>query len=277
MEIICFVVPNWVAALQSHSTHSWTYSEISMREAQHKPNCCGSPIAEYTAVSKKHLIFFLIKNRKKWGCKPCSCIIERTAAVLMGWQSADADARGTEAHMARCGKPRRPVGDSAGRGEEAVPAADLPHGRRMWNRQRRHKMCCTPLGMPDQREALEETDSYSGGCLVFPSALGWCWIWVSSSSPLLQDPSWYNMLPPFWIRAIKNVCIQSMPFEQINLFFSSSPLHLKTYSLFRRLINPFLLIALFWRNLQIWGISSYQWKIFSGTSSPPALTKNQCW
>lgn len=151
--------------------------------------------------------------------------------MLIGWQSVAADAGGTKAHTARCGKPERPAGDLTGRGEEALPAAELPHGWRMWNRQRHRKMCCIPLGMPDQRETLEETDSYSGGCLVFPSALGWCWIWVSSSSPLLRDPSWCNMLPPFWVRAIKNVCVQSTPFEQINISsFSSSPLHLKTYS-----------------------------------------------
>lgn len=62
-----FVVPNWVAALQGHSTYSWTYSEISMCKTQHKPNCCGSPIAECTAVSEKHLIFIWLRTVKKEG------------------------------------------------------------------------------------------------------------------------------------------------------------------------------------------------------------------
>lgn len=53
--------------------------------------------------------------------------------MLIGWQSVAADARGTKAHTARCGKPERLAGDLTGKGEKAPPAAELPHGWRMWN------------------------------------------------------------------------------------------------------------------------------------------------
>lgn len=79
MEITCFVVPNWVAALRSHSTYSWMYSEISTRKTQRKPSCCGSPIAEYTSVPKKHLIFIWLRIVKNEG-------ISLAHALLRGLQ-----------------------------------------------------------------------------------------------------------------------------------------------------------------------------------------------
>lgn len=77
MEITCFVVPNWVAALQSHSTCSWMYSEISTCKTQHNPNCCGSPIAEYTAEPRKHLLFIWLRIVKNEGISLAHALLKR--------------------------------------------------------------------------------------------------------------------------------------------------------------------------------------------------------
>lgn len=55
-----------------------------------------------------------------------------------------ADAGGMEAHSARHREPGRLAGALAGRGEEALCAAEVPCRWRTWNRQSHHKMCCTP-------------------------------------------------------------------------------------------------------------------------------------
>lgn len=48
MEMTCFIVPNWEAALQSHGTDSRVHAEISVRRAHHRPDCHGGPVNSST-------------------------------------------------------------------------------------------------------------------------------------------------------------------------------------------------------------------------------------
>lgn len=68
------------------------------------------------------------------------------------------------------------------------------------------------------------------------------------------------------------------PIWQIRIFFLSwSLFQLKARLLFRRIINPFLLRVLLLRNLQVWGMDSYEQNTFSDRSSLAALIKSSYW
>lgn len=63
MEMTCFVVPNWEAALQSHgTTPENSRGEISARGARHEPNCHGGPAHGRTYGTSN---FYLMKNCEK--------------------------------------------------------------------------------------------------------------------------------------------------------------------------------------------------------------------
>lgn len=121
IEITCFVVPNWVAALQSHSTYFWMYRKISTCKTQHKPNCC--PTAEYTAGPKKHLILIWLRTVKNEGISLAHALLKR---LQWSWEVLEEQ---------RHRKPGRLVD---GRGEDALSATELPRRWRTWNRHCDH-------------------------------------------------------------------------------------------------------------------------------------------